>query len=79
LRPVRRANRAADIPLRSNSARMTRRCSRVVRTRPWVSKVTGSFADKVEASGGTESELLGVITALIAMTFTGALDQWCYG
>ena len=79
LRPVRRANWAADIPLRSNSARMTRRCSRVVRTRPLVSTVTDNFAADEDATAGTESDLPGVIIALIAMTLTGNLDQRCYG
>jgi hypothetical protein len=40
---------------------------------------TGNWAAEAEAGAGTESELLGVIIALVAMTLMGILDQWCYG
>jgi hypothetical protein len=69
----------ADIPLRSNSARMTRRCSLAVCTRPGVCTVTGSFAAAEEASLGTDSEPRGAIMALVAMTPMGIFDQRCYG
>jgi len=57
----------ADNPLRSNSARMTRRCSLEVRTRPLVSTVTGSFG--VNPAGVTEeqSEPLVDVIALRTM------------
>jgi hypothetical protein len=45
-----------------------------VRTRPRVSKVTGSLAAEAEASAGTEAEPFGVTIALIAMALTGTLE-----
>ena len=45
LRPVRRANWGSDSPLRARAARISRRCALVTRSRPWVSAMTGSFAN----------------------------------
>jgi hypothetical protein len=44
-----------------------------------VSTVTGSFAAAEGASVRTESERLGVIIALVAMTPMRIFDQRCYG
>lgn len=49
------ANRAADSPLRSYSAKITRRCSLDARTRPLVSKVTDTVGDN---EGGLSAEEL---------------------
>ena len=71
LSPVRWANWAADSPLFSNWARMTRRWSLEVRTRPLVSIVTGNFGIAAAVVTEAKSEPLVDIIALRTMIPVG--------